>query len=172
MFLLPGILITYYVTKTPIPPEYATEIKRYLFARQHPEDGGWGLHIEGHSSVLGTSLNYVALRLVGVSEDDPRMIKARGLLHKFGGAIYGPHWAKFWLSILGVMEWEGVNPVPPEIWWVTIIICVHGSSLTGYLGFFLIGFLLPLGGGGVTCARYSFRCPGCGPRSGLTRWMI
>jgi lanosterol synthase len=56
------------------------------------------------------------LRLVGVSEDDPRMIKARGLLHKFGGAIYGPHWAKFWLSILGVMEWEGVNPVPPEIW--------------------------------------------------------
>ncbi|KGO43305.1 Terpenoid cyclases/protein prenyltransferase alpha-alpha toroid [Penicillium expansum] len=116
MFLLPGILITYYVTNTPIPPEYATEIKRYLFARQHPEDGGWGLHIEGHSSVFGTCMNYVALRLIGVSEEDPRMIKARGLLHKFGGAIYGPHWAKFWLSILGVMEWEGVNPVPPEIW--------------------------------------------------------
>ncbi|KAJ5199279.1 Prenyltransferase/squalene oxidase [Penicillium cf. griseofulvum] len=116
MFLLPGILITYYVTNTPIPPEYATEIKRYLFARQHPEDGGWGLHIEAHSSVFGTCMNYVALRLVGVSEEDPRMIKARGLLHKFGGAIYGPHWAKFWLSILGVMEWEGVNPVPPEIW--------------------------------------------------------
>jgi lanosterol synthase len=118
MFLLPGILITYYVTHTPIPPEYATEIKRYLFARQHPEDGGWGLHIEGHSSVFGTSMNYVALRLIGVSEEDPRMIKARGLLHKFGGAVYGPHWAKFWLSILGVMEWEGVNPVPPEIWFV------------------------------------------------------
>lgn len=119
MFLLPGILITYYVTNTPIPPEYATEIKRYLFARQHSEDGGWGLHIEGHSSVFGTCMNYVALRLIGVSEEDPRMIKARGLLHKFGGAIYGPHWAKFWLSILGVMEWEGVNPVPPEIWLVT-----------------------------------------------------
>ncbi|CAG8086924.1 unnamed protein product [Penicillium nalgiovense] len=116
MFLLPGILITYYVTNTPIPPEYATEIKRYLFARQHPEDGGWGLHIEGHSSAFGTCMNYVALRLIGVSEEDPRMIKARGLLHKLGGAIYGPHWAKFWLSILGVMEWEGVNPVPPEIW--------------------------------------------------------
>ena len=35
---------------------YATEIKRYLFARQHPEDGGWGLHIEAHSSVFGTCL--------------------------------------------------------------------------------------------------------------------
>ncbi|KAE8416353.1 terpenoid cyclases/protein prenyltransferase alpha-alpha toroid [Aspergillus pseudocaelatus] len=116
MFLLPGLLITYYVTNTPIPPEYATEIKRYLFARQHPEDGGWGLHIEAHSSVFGTCMNYVALRLVGVSEDDHRMIKARGLLHRLGGAIYGPHWAKFWLSILGVMDWDCVNPVPPEIW--------------------------------------------------------
>ena len=116
MFLLPGLIITYYVTNTPIPREYATEIKRYLFARQHPEDGGWGLHIEAHSSVFGTCMNYVTLRLVGVNEDDHRMIKARGLLHKFGGAVYGPHWAKFWLSILGVMEWDCVNPVPPEIW--------------------------------------------------------
>ncbi|KKK12356.1 hypothetical protein P175DRAFT_0459005 [Aspergillus ochraceoroseus IBT 24754] len=118
MFLLPGLIITYYVTKTPIPPEYATEIIRYLFARQHPEDGGWGLHIEAHSSVFGTSMNYVVLRLLGVSEDDSRMVKARGLLHKFGGAIYGPHWSKFWLSILGVMEWDCVNPVPPELWLV------------------------------------------------------
>jgi len=118
MFLLPGMIITCYVTHTPIPPEYAVEIKRYLFARQNPEDGGWGLHIEAHSSVFGTAMNYVTLRLLGVSEEDPRMIKARGLLHKFGGAIYGPHWAKFWLSILGVMEWECVNPTPPEIWYV------------------------------------------------------
>ncbi|KAL2825897.1 terpenoid cyclases/protein prenyltransferase alpha-alpha toroid [Aspergillus cavernicola] len=116
MFLLPGLIITYYVTNTPIPPEYAIEIRRYLFARQHPEDGGWGLHIEAHSSVFGTSMNYVVLRILGVSEEDPRMIKARGLLHQFGGAIYGPHWAKFWLGILGVMEWDCVNPVPPEIW--------------------------------------------------------
>jgi lanosterol synthase len=116
MFLLPGLIITWYVTKTPIPPEYAVEIRRYLFARQHPEDGGWGLHIEAHSSAFGTATNYVALRLLGASEEDPRMIKARALLHKFGGAIYGPHWGKFWLSILGVMEWDCVNPVPPELW--------------------------------------------------------
>lgn len=135
MFLLPGLLITWYVTNTPIPPEYATEIKRYLFARQHPEDGGWGLHIEAHSSVFGTSMNYVALRLVGVNEDDPRMVKARGLLHKFGGAVYGPHWAKAWLSILGVMDWEGVNPVPPEIWYV--LLC------SSYILFLTIGQASP-----------------------------
>ena len=124
MFVIPGIIITYYVTDTPIPPEYAVELRRYLFARQNREDGGWGLHIEAQSSVFSTVLNYVTLRLLGVDEDDHRMIKARGLLHKFGGAIYGPHWAKFWLSILGVMDWKCVNPAPPELWllpdWVPI----------------------------------------------------
>ena len=118
MFLLPGLVITWYVTKTPIPPEYAIEIKRYLFERQHSVDGGWGLHIEGDSSVFGTALTYVILRILGASAEDPRMIKARGTLHKFGGALYGPHWGKFWLSVLGVMEWDTVNPVPPEIWLV------------------------------------------------------
>ncbi|PGH07301.1 lanosterol synthase [Blastomyces parvus] len=120
MFLLPGLIVTWYVTGTPILPEYAVEIRRYLFARQHPKDGGWGLHIEGHSSVFGTSMNYVALRILGASAEDPRMIKARGMLHKLGGALYAPHWAKFWLSVLGVMEWEAVNPVPPELWFVLL----------------------------------------------------
>ncbi|KAK0636065.1 terpenoid cyclases/protein prenyltransferase alpha-alpha toroid [Bombardia bombarda] len=124
MFLLPGTVISWYVTKTPIPWYYATEIKNYLFARAHPEDGGWGLHIEGESSVFGTVLNYTTLRLVGVDADHPKMVKARATLHKLGGATHAPHWAKFWLSLLGVMHWDIVNPVPPELWllpdWVPI----------------------------------------------------
>ena len=116
MFLLPGLVITWYVTSTPIPPEYRIEIVNYLFARQHPKDHGWGLHIEGISSVFGTVMNYTTLRLLGVDAEDPRMIKARGLLHEIGGATQGPLWAKFWLCTLGVFEWEGVNPVPPELW--------------------------------------------------------
>ena len=27
-----------------------------------------------------------------------------------------PAWGKFWLSVLNVYEWEGNNPVPPELW--------------------------------------------------------
>ncbi|KAM3068894.1 Lanosterol synthase erg7A [Clarireedia jacksonii] len=116
MFLLPGLVIAWVVTETPIPDHVATELKNYVFARAHPEDGGWGLHIEGESTVFGTAMNYTALRLIGVSEEDPRMIKARGTLHKMGGAKNGPHWAKFWLSLLGVCQWDIVNPVPPEFW--------------------------------------------------------
>ena len=117
MFLLPGMVIAWYVTQTPIPKPIAIEMKRYLFARQSPEDGGWGLHIEGESTAYGTTMTYVVLRLLGADEEDKRMIKARGMLHKLGGAVNGPHWAKFWLAVLGVMEWEAVNPVPPELWY-------------------------------------------------------
>ena len=112
------------MTNTPIPPEYAIEIKNYIFARQNRKDGGWGLHIEGHSSVFGTVMYYVVLRILGASAEDPRVIKARGKLHQMGGAICGPHWSKFWLSVLGLMSWETVNPCPPELWllpdWVPI----------------------------------------------------
>ncbi|KAF2468015.1 lanosterol synthase [Lindgomyces ingoldianus] len=124
MFLLPGLVITWYVTETPIPESHAIEIKNYLFARQHPEDGGWGLHIEGDSSVFGTVMNYTTLRLLGADAEDPRLVKARETLWKLGGAVRGPHWAKFWLSVLGVLDFDIVNPVPPELWllpdWVPI----------------------------------------------------
>jgi lanosterol synthase len=123
LFLLPGIVICWYVTQTPIPKPKRVEIKNYLFARQH-KDGGWGLHVEGKSSVFGTSMNYTILRILGASEEDPRIIRARAKLHSMGGALYGPHWAKFWLSVMGVMQWDIVNPVPPELWllpdWVPI----------------------------------------------------
>ena len=117
---MPGLVVAWYVTETPISAPIATEIIRYLFARQNPEDGGWGLHIEGQSSVFGTVMNYVVLRILGESEEDSRMIKARAQIHRLGGAVQGPHWLKFWLSVLGVMEWEAVNPTPPELWYVHI----------------------------------------------------
>lgn len=123
MFLLPGVVVTWYVTKSHIPEGHRIEIKNYLYARQN-EDGGWGLHIEGESTAFGTSMNYVVMRLLGADAEDPRMIKARAMLHKLGGATHGPHWAKFWLSVLGVTPWDIVNPVPPELWllpdWVPI----------------------------------------------------
>jgi lanosterol synthase len=27
-----------------------------------------------------------------------------------------PSWGKFWLAILNVYDWEGLHPVPPELW--------------------------------------------------------
>lgn len=121
MFLLPGLVITLYSTDKRLSRPEEIEIARYIFSMQNTGSkndgaGGWGLHTEGNTTVFGTAMNYTALRLLGVSAEDPRMRKARGCLYDLGGAINGPHWAKFWLSVLGVMDWEIVNPVPPELW--------------------------------------------------------
>ena len=43
LFLLPGLCIAFYVTKTPIPEPWRVEMIRYLVHRAHPDLGGWGL---------------------------------------------------------------------------------------------------------------------------------
>ena len=73
-------------------------------------------HICGQSTVFGTALNYVTMRLLGVDREDSDVVRARSLLHKLGGAVCIPSWGKFWLSVLNVYDWEGVNSLLPELW--------------------------------------------------------
>ncbi|PHZ13235.1 lanosterol synthase [Rhizopus microsporus ATCC 52813] len=116
MFLLPGLIIAHYVTRTPVHEPTRLEMIRYLLNKANKEDGGWGIHIEGVSTVFGTALNYVTLRILGLGPDHPAMVKARNTLHRHGGAAAIPAWGKFWLAVLGVYDWNGVNPIPPELW--------------------------------------------------------
>jgi len=39
-------------------------------------------HIEGPPTAFGTSLNYCAIRILGMGADHPVAVKARGCLHK------------------------------------------------------------------------------------------
>ena len=41
-------------------------------------------HVEGHSTVFGTGLNYTALRLLGVDKNHPVCVRARETLHRLG----------------------------------------------------------------------------------------
>ncbi|THH29516.1 hypothetical protein EUX98_g4663 [Antrodiella citrinella] len=115
MFLLPGLVIGSYVTGMPLREEERMEIIRYLINLAHKEDGGWGLHIEGPSTVFGTALNYCVLRILGVSAEHPTCAKARATLHKLGGATGAPSWGKFWMSVLNVYSWDGCNAISPEL---------------------------------------------------------
>lgn len=53
-FLLPGLIFAMYITQYPIPSEWACEMIRYLHTHVN-DDGGWGLHLEGPSTVLATT---------------------------------------------------------------------------------------------------------------------
>ena len=120
-----GIIVAWTITGHQIPEAYKTEMIRYVLARANPVDGGWGLHIESDSTVFGTVMNYLNLRLLGLPADEPRVAKARATLHKLGGAQMSPHWAKFWLSVLGIANWDIVNPIPPEFWLMPLWVPVH-----------------------------------------------
>jgi lanosterol synthase len=79
-------------------------------------EGVWGLHPESGGYVFFTTLAYVAMRLLGLRPDDPMLAEARRWLHaQPGGVLAIPSWGKFWLALLGLYGYEGVNPVPPEM---------------------------------------------------------
>lgn len=117
-FLLPGFVIAAHITGNMnkiFPEQHRKAIQTYLLNHQQV-DGGWGTHIESPSTMFGTVLNYVALRLVGVDAKTAECQKGREFMRQHGGALYAPSWAKFWLAVLGVYEWKGIAPVPPEMW--------------------------------------------------------
>ena len=72
MFLLPGLVITCHAVgcmDEVLPATHRAEMLRYLHNHQN-EDGGYGLHIEGHSTMFGTVLSYVSMRLPGAPRSD------------------------------------------------------------------------------------------------------
>jgi squalene cyclase len=112
MFLMPGLVCTLYVTKAPFPQHWKDTMIIYLMNHQQI-DGGWGTHIECASTMFGTVLTYVTLRLLGVEADDERMQAGRAFMMAHGGALYAPSWAKFFLAMIGVYHWDGINSIPP-----------------------------------------------------------
>ncbi|KAL3625225.1 Cycloartenol Synthase [Castilleja foliolosa] len=133
LFLLPGLVISLYIMDALnliLPVEHKKEICRYLYNHQNL-DGGWGLHVEGHSTMFCTVLNYVTLRLLGEGMDggDRSMQKAKTWILDHGSATYIPSWGKCWLSVLGVYEWEGNNPLPPELWLIPYFLPMHPGRM-------------------------------------------
>ena len=91
---------------------------RYFQSTRMP-DGAWPMHPEGSGSVFATTMAYVAQRLLGAAPDSPAMAQSRDWLHRQpNGVAAAPSWCKFWLALLGLYGWKGLNPVPPELFLV------------------------------------------------------
>eukprot|EP00538_Stauroneis_constricta_P000240 CAMPEP_0119550102 /NCGR_PEP_ID=MMETSP1352-20130426/3698_1 /TAXON_ID=265584 /ORGANISM="Stauroneis constricta, Strain CCMP1120" /LENGTH=1022 /DNA_ID=CAMNT_0007595859 /DNA_START=59 /DNA_END=3127 /DNA_ORIENTATION=+ len=117
-FLMPGLVTAWYVMGKPenfLDKDQTALLQHYIIVHQQ-SDGGWGTHLESPSTMFGSTLMYVALRLLGTSADHPASIAGRNFLLENGGALMTSSWSKFYLCLLGCMEWEGHNSVPPEMW--------------------------------------------------------
>ncbi|KAF9663023.1 hypothetical protein SADUNF_Sadunf18G0115100 [Salix dunnii] len=133
MFLLPGLVITLSITgalNAVLSDEHKKEMIREVCNLQN-RDGGWGLHIEGPSTMFGSVLNYVTLRLLGEgpNDGDGAMDKGHDWILNHGSATMITSWGKMWLSVLGVFEWSGNNPMPPEMWLLPYLLPVHPGRM-------------------------------------------
>jgi squalene/oxidosqualene cyclase-like protein len=128
MFLLPLYVATCDVAGIPIEPPIKSEMLRYLAAHQN-DDGGFGLHVEGASSVFATALNYVGARLLGEAPTAAWLSRARSWLHQKGGPRFSAAWGKYFLAVLNLYDYRGLNPVPPELWLLPAELPMHPSRL-------------------------------------------
>ncbi|CAH8388869.1 unnamed protein product [Eruca vesicaria subsp. sativa] len=136
LFYAPLMVFSLYITghlEKILSAEHQKEMLRHIYCHQN-EDGGWGLHIEGKSSMFCTALNYICLRILGEGPDGgpgQACKSARQWILDHGGVTYIPSWGKSWLSMLGVYDWSGTNPMPPEIWLLPSFLPIHlGKTLS------------------------------------------
>ncbi|KAL8479845.1 hypothetical protein ACS0TY_026695 [Phlomoides rotata] len=114
MFFTPLLIIALHVSgaiNKVLTSEHKKEMIRYIYNHQN-DDGGWGFYMEGHSTMIGSALNYVGLRLLGQGPDDGNDAVSRGRLWilDHGGATGIPSWGKVYLSSLQIICWWAHDP--------------------------------------------------------------
>ena len=110
----------------PLKPDRRRRLLR-SFERTRLEGGCWGMHEHSPPHLFVTALVYVAARLLGVEPGDPLVEPARRFL-RTEGVVAIPSWGKFWLALVNLYDWRGVNPVLPELWKLPRWIALHPSN--------------------------------------------
>lgn len=93
--------------------------KAELFIRSQQRDhGGWELFY-GDGGDLSTSVEaYMGLKLLGVPQTDPAMVRAREFILARGGVSKTRIFTKLHLALIGCYNWRGIPSLPP---WVMLL---------------------------------------------------
>ena len=119
-------VLLHHITEQPLDPGRRRLVLR-SFEHTRLEGGAWGLHEHSPPHLFVTTLVYVAARLLGVERDDPLIAPARQFLQA-EGVLNIPTWGKFWLALVNLYDWRGVNPVLPELWRLPRRVPLHPSN--------------------------------------------
>jgi lanosterol synthase len=109
----------------PIAADRRRRVLRHFEDTRH-ESGTWGISQWSPPNLFVTTLVYVAARVLGVEAKDPLIARALPFMRREGVESI-PSWGKFWLALMNVYAWEGVNPVSPEIWGMPRWLPIHPS---------------------------------------------
>lgn len=90
------------------------KILAYL-RRLQREDGAWGQFPGSGVDVSATVKAYVCLLLDGDSPEAPHMQRAAAAIRAHGGAEACNSFSNFYLAALGLIDWDAVPAIPPEM---------------------------------------------------------
>ena len=83
------------------------------FRGEQRAHGGWELAY-GDGGELSVSIEaYMALRMLGVPQSDPALIKARTYINARGGITKSRIFTKMHLALIGAYGWDGLPSLPP-----------------------------------------------------------
>ncbi len=119
-------VLLHHILDRPLSPKRRRRVLRY-FQRSRLQGGLWSLHTHEPPSLFVTTLVYVAARLLGVKRDDPLISPARRFVQN-EGVLGIPTWGKFWLALLNLYDWRGVNAILPEVWALPRWMPLHPSN--------------------------------------------
>lgn len=85
-----------------------------ILERQLP-DGGFNIYVAGPTEISATVKAYFALKLAGLSPDDPRLQRARDCILSRGGIQAANSYVKVNLSLFDLYPRQHAPAIPPEI---------------------------------------------------------
>jgi squalene-hopene/tetraprenyl-beta-curcumene cyclase len=85
-----------------------------LLARRR-DDGTWAVYWGGEPDLAATVEAYAALRMAGLTADDPRLAGARSYIEEQGGIGASRVFTRMWLALFGLWPWEEIQAIPPEL---------------------------------------------------------
>jgi squalene-hopene/tetraprenyl-beta-curcumene cyclase len=90
------------------------KLAKYIRDRQLP-DGGWNIFYGGPSELNATVKAWVALRLAGDPPSSTHLERARQRIHHLGGLEATNSYVRFYLAMVGAIDWSFVPAIPPEL---------------------------------------------------------
>lgn len=79
------------------------------------EDGGWNIYYGGPSDLSTTIEAYFAMKLAGVSPEEPHMVSARSFILQNGGILKSRVFTRIFLALFGEYPWSALPVMPVEL---------------------------------------------------------
>jgi squalene-hopene/tetraprenyl-beta-curcumene cyclase len=94
--------------------EAAKRCAKYILSQQLPT-GGWGLYPGAPLEISASVKAYLALKITGADPQSEPLARAREAIRKAGGAERVNSFTRYYLALLGIIEYRQCPAVPPEL---------------------------------------------------------